>query len=357
MGDYYKILGVNKDASADDIKKAFRGLARKYHPDVNPNNKEAEGKFKEISEAYEVLSDPKKRKDYDMGGDDFVRNFHEARQRSGGSSGFSSYEDIFGGGLEDIFGDFFTGKQSSSQFFGEKKRHGKDLYYQMDITFIEAVKGTTRQIAFEREDVCADCGGTGASKQSKLTSCTDCGGTGRVINNQFGIKLQQQCLRCGGTGKIGQTPCTKCGGIGLMRKKEELKVNIPHGIDSGQKIRVAGKGGAGVRGGKTGDLYIVLNIIPHKLFRREGDNIECKHTISLTEAVLGAKVTVPTIDGNAVMTIPPGTQNGQKFRLSGKGIQLENRNHGDQYIEIHVKIPKNISAEAKELFKKLENLI
>ncbi len=358
MSDYYKILGVNKSASQDDIKKAFRKLARKYHPDINPNNKLAELKFKEASEAYEVLSDKKKRKEYDSGGDAFVRNFHKRQQRTGQQSPQFSYEDIFGGGFEDIFGDYFSGQRGGSKFFTERKRQGKDLYYQMDITFVEAVKGTTRIISFEREDVCGSCGGSGTNPRSRLTTCPSCSGTGRTVTNQFGIKLQQQCMRCGGSGKVGQSPCTTCGGVGLVIKKEELKIKIPPGIDSGQKIRVAGKGGAGAKGGKVGDLYIVPNILPHKIFRRSGKDLITRITISVFQAVLGAKVTVKTIDGSAVMTIPPGTQNGQKFRLAGKGVKKpSDAKAGDQFVEVEIKIPKKISDEAKELFKQLELMV
>lgn len=358
MKDYYETLGVKKNASQDDIKKAFRKLARKYHPDVNPKNKEAEKKFKEISEAYEVLGNPKKRKEYDAGGDEFVKNFYESRRRTGTTTPHFSYEDIFGGGLDDLFGDFFTGARTGSTFFEEKKRQGKDLYYQMDISFVEAVKGTTRVIMFERENECNTCTGTGIDPKSRPTTCTDCKGSGRIIKDQFGIRLQQQCMRCGGTGKIGETPCGSCGGMGLSMKREELKIKVPPGIDSGQKIRIAGKGGAGVRGGKTGNLYIVVNILPHHIFKREGKDLICKHTITLFEAVLGGKVIVPTIDGSAVLTIPPGTQNNQKFRLAGKGVKApSDPKPGNQYVVIIVSIPKNISDEAKELFKKLEKKV
>ncbi len=293
MTDYYKALDVNKNAKPDEIKKAFRKLARKYHPDVNPNNKNAEKKFKEISEAYEVLSDQKKRTDYDSGGDDFVRNFHRSQQGSGSRSQSFSYEDIFGGGYEDVFGDFFTGNRSGSRFFTEQKQRGKDLYYHLDITFIEAVKGAKKIIAYEHEG-----------------------------------------------------------------KRVELKVNIPPGIDSGQKIRLAGKGGLGVKVGKPGNLYIVPNILPHKIFTRDGKNLYSKHRLSITQAVLGSRITVLTVDGSVVMTIPPGTQNGQKFRLAGKGVVSANDpTPGDQYVEVLVDIPKNISHKAKELFEQLEKII
>ena len=357
MKDYYKELGVDKAASQDDVKKAFRKLARKYHPDVNPNNKTAEKKFKEISEAYEVLGDPKKRKKYETGGEDFVKDFYRNRQ-SGGSRTSFSYEDIFGGGYEDIFGDFFNGQRGGSKFFSERKRQGKDLYYQIDISFKEAVKGTAKVISFEREDSCGSCSGSGTDPKSRPTLCPDCQGTGKTIGNQFGIKLQQQCTRCGGIGKINQASCKVCSGSGLVLKKEELKITIPAGMISGHKIRIIGKGGGGSKGGKTGNLYIVTNVLPHNIFKRDGNDLICKHTISLTESVLGGKVTVPTIDGNAMMTIPPGTQNGQKFRLTGKGIAGKSgKRSGDQFVEIFVAIPKNITPEAKELFKQLETLL
>ena len=357
MKDYYKTLGVNKSATPDEIKKAFRKLAREYHPDVNPNNKNAEKKFKELSEAYEVIGDAKKRKDYDSGGNDFARHFNQPHQKRGTKTTFSSYEDVFGGGLNDIFGDFFTGQRSGSEFFGEKRRQGKDLFYQMNITFLEAVKGSSRQIVFEREDTCDKCAGSGIEPSSSLSTCSTCRGTGQVAVSQFGIQLNQKCQRCGGSGKTGQTPCTRCSGSGMIRKKEELKVKIPPGIDNGQKIRVSGKGGAGVKGGSPGDLYIVPNIIADHIFSRSKDDLICKHTIELTQAVLGAKIEVPTIDGSAYMTIPPGTQNRQKFRLSGKGVKRTNKKAGDQIVEISVKIPKNLSNEAKELFEKLKKIL
>jgi molecular chaperone DnaJ len=358
MKNYYETLGVKKGVSGEEIKKAFRKLARKYHPDVNPNDKTAEKKFKEISEAYEVLSDAKKRQEYDTGGNDFVRNFRESRRRTGGRSPFFSYEDVFGGGLEDVFGDFFSGRRTGSEFFGERKRQGKDIYSQMDIPFVEAVKGTTRVITFEREGICGACAGSGVDPNSRPNTCADCRGAGRITSSQFGIRMQQTCPKCRGVGKLGQASCLRCAGSGLMRKKEELKVKIPSGIDNGQKIRIGGKGGAGVKGGKAGDLYIVINILPHKIFRREGSNLICSHKITLTQAVLGAKITVPTIDGSAVMTIQPGAQNGQKYRLAGKGIKTPSSSRtGDQYVEISVLIPKKISSEAKELFKKLKEML
>ncbi|MFC1855962.1 molecular chaperone DnaJ [Thermodesulfobacteriota bacterium] len=346
------------DASEDDIKKSFRKLAREYHPDVNPNNKTAEKKFKDISEAYEVLGDVKKRKEYDSKGNDFVRDFRQTRRRTGAKPSFSSYEEIFGGGFEDIFGDYFSGQKTGSAFFGEKKRQGKDLFSQMDITFIEAVKGTTRTISFEREQTCNICAGSGIDPKSNMTTCRTCRGSGNIETSQFGLRLKEKCRDCNGIGKLGQSPCLKCAGSALIRKQEELKVKIPPGIDNGQKIRLTGKGGAGVKGGKSGDLYIVPNVLPHKLFKREKNNLTLKHDIALVEAVLGAKIKVPTIDGSAVMTIPAGTQNGQKFRLAGKGIKPPSAiKAGDQHVEINVKIPKKISQEAKELFKQLEKVL
>jgi len=364
--DYYKILGVKKDASQDEIKKAFRKLARKYHPDVNPGDKEAETKFKEISEAYEVLSDPKARQEYDTQ-DSF--DFSDFFGRRGTSAGFGT---AAGGrgfrtgfthvDLSDIFGDIFGGAgmggAETAYQTGPMPQKGRDVHYKMWVDFMDAIRGTRTEISLDHEVPCTVCGGTGVSPSGKWQTCPDCGGSGRIQMAGLGIPVQQTCPTCQGTGRVNTMPCAVCGGTGRQRKTERISVKIPPGVDNGSKIRLAGKGEPGINGGPPGDLYIEIQLRPHPIFTRKGGDLYCKVPISIPEAVLGARIEVPTIEGSVKMKIPPGTPNGKKFRLAGKGVQpLKGTKKGDQYVEVEVIIPKNVSGRTKELFEELATLL
>lgn len=363
--DYYKILGVKKDASQDEIKKAFRKLARKYHPDLNPGDKVAEAKFKEISEAYEVLSDKKARKEYDTRDSfDFSDFFGQRASGTAGGASFRGFRKGFSRvDLNDIFGDIF----GDEAFMGSSKRgytrssmsrRGKDVYYKMWVDFMDAIRGTKTEINLDHEVACSVCGGTGVSPSGKWDTCPECGGSGRIQMAGLGIPIQQTCPVCHGTGRVNQTPCAACGGSGKQRKTERISVKIPPGVDNGSKVRLSGKGEPGINGGPPGDLYIEIQLRPHPFFTRKGGDIYCKVPISIPEAALGGSIEVPTINGTVKMKVPPGTPNGKRFRLAGKGIKSLKGNHkGDQYVEVEVVIPKNVSGRARQIFEELATLL
>ncbi len=364
--DYYSILGVKKDASQDEIKKAFRKLARKYHPDVNPGDKEAEAKFKEISEAYEVLSDPKARQEYDTRDSfDFSDFFGQRAANAGPGGSFHGFKKGFTHvDLSDIFGDIFGGAGATAggaspfEAGPTTPQKGRDVHYKMWVDFMDAIRGTRTEITLDHEVACPVCGGTGASPSGKWVTCPDCGGSGRIQMAGLGVPVQQTCPTCRGTGRVNQTPCAVCGGTGRQRKSERISVKIPPGVGQGSKIRLAGKGEPGINGGPPGDLYIEVQLRPHPVFTRKGNDLYCKVPISIPEAVLGGRIEVPTIDGTVKMKIPPGTQNGKKFRLAGKGVKpLKGGRPGDQYVEVEVVVPKNVSGRAKELFEELATLL
>lgn len=357
--DYYEILGVSRDADEKQIKKVYRKLARKYHPDLNPNNKEAEQRFKEINEAYEVLSDPEKRKQYDAYGHSaFEAGFQGAegfRSWTGGPGGFnftSTRDRGFGSIFEDLFGDVF-GTQKGYQPSPEP---GKDLYYNMEIDLKDAYTGTSRYITVHKESLCDQCYGSGEEPGGIKTTCPACKGRGTVESGKGFMRFSSTCPQCGGRGQLVSS-CRVCGGKGATLKSEEILVKIPAGVDNGTKVRVAGKGGAGISGGRAGDLYIIMTIQSHPFFERKGDDIYCEVPVTVSEAALGAKIEVPTMDGMASMTIPSGTQGGQIFRLKGKGVpHLKGGGSGDQYVKIMIAIPKVISEGDKNLFKRLASL-
>jgi molecular chaperone DnaJ len=361
--DYYKILGVKKDASEDEIKKAFRKLARKYHPDVNPGDKNAESRFKDISEAYEVLHDSKARQEYDNRDSfDFSDFFGRRAARPGGRGGFKGYrQDFTNIDLSEIFGDLFgsgMGQGRSAFRSGPASRKGRDVHYRMQVDFMDAIRGVQTEIALDHEAACDACGGTGMDANGKWQTCPQCGGSGRLQMAGLGMPMQQACPRCHGTGKINLTPCPVCGGAGKKRKTERIAVKIPAGVDNGSKVRLMGKGNPGVNGGPAGDLYIEIQLRPHPVFSRKGGDIYCKLPISVTEAVLGTNAEVPTIDGAVKMKIPSGTQNGKKFRLAGKGVKtLKGRKKGDLFVEVEVVIPKKVTGRAKKLFEELSELL
>ena len=357
--DYYEVLGVEKNASAEEIKKNYRKLAMKYHPDRNPGDKSAEEKFKEINEAYEVLSTPEKKSLYDQYGFAGVDpNFNP-----NAGAGFGGFGGGFGGfgDLGDIFGDFFGGGASSSaRRSGPAK--GQNVVSEIEISFEDAAFGCEREITYSRVETCNTCHGTGAKEGSQPETCTYCGGRGTVRTQQnfMGMTMQssQPCPKCGGAGTIIKDPCTVCKGKGKVRRTKTIKVKVPAGIDDGQSFRVRGEGSAGSHGGENGDLLVTVAVRKHAIFTREGANVLCQMPVSFTQAALGASIEVPTLDGKVRYQIPEGTQTGTTFRLRGKGIPYVGyKTRGDQFVTVVVETPTKLNREQKELLKKLESSI
>ena len=347
--DYYEVLGVSKSASQDEIKKAYRKLAMKYHPDRN-KEEGAEEKFKEINEAYEVLSDETKRQKYDQFGFAGV----DGNAGFGGGQGFSDF------GFEDIFSSFFGGAGGfgGSRRASSSPRQGQDRYMQMRIDFMDAVFGKTETISLDVDEQCPHCHGSGAESPSDVSTCSRCNGSGYVVTQQqslFGMIQQQSvCPDCRGTGKRVTRKCHQCNGMGYEHKHVKLDVKIPAGIQSGQQIRLAGKGERGMNGGPNGDLYIEIMVKPHSTFQREGDNIYIKVPIGSIDATLGCTIQVPTVYGDVDLKIPEGTQPNTKFRLKGKGVKGRN-GQGDQFVEVTIEIPKKLSKKEKDLYKQLQS--
>ncbi len=372
--DYYAILGVDRHAKPAQIRKAYRHLARKYHPDLNPGNKAAEERFKEISGAYEILGDEKKRQIYDQYG------FYADNIPSGGYgpaasadvggqgfdfsgfdfSNFGAEEEKrtgFGGSFRDLFSQFFSrrGERESEQ---EGPQQGSDLEYRMHLGFWDAIQGTQVRITVAREEACPPCRGTGTAS-GPPTACVACGGSGKTTQQAGAMRFSLTCPQCGGSGRQRRR-CSACGGAGHTRRPETFEVRIPPGADTGSRVRVAGKGNAGLNGGSSGDLLIVTEVEPHPVFERKGDNIYVKVPVTVTEAALGAKVEVPTIDGPSTIKIPPGTQSGQKLRLRGKGAPSlrgsPGRLRGDQFVEVQVVVPRVADERTKEILRELTRL-
>lgn len=347
--DYYDVLGIQKGSSADEIKKAYRKLARKYHPDVNPGDSTAEDKFKEISEAYGVLSDPEKKKQYDSLG-------HDAFKSGGHGYDFSgaNYEDIknhFGGfDFGDIFGDIFGGGGGGRSRRSNAPRKGEDIHYTIQIPFKDAIFGNEYEIAVNHTESCGSCNGTGGDK----FTCTTCGGSGQAVNQQRGMFGVQTCPTCKGTGQITKNVCTVCRGSGYSNKQEKIKVKIPKGVDKNSKIRVSGKGNAGKNGGPQGDLYIITNVKDHPVYERQGDNLYVNVDVDMFEAALGEKINVPTPYGTISMNIPAGTQPGQKFRIKNKGVPGLGKSHvGDLYVVIKVNVPAVAQEKDRDALKEM----
>ncbi len=356
--DYYKVLGVERGASADELKKAYRRLARKYHPDVNPGDKSAEEKFKKISEAFDVLSDAKKREIYDRYGT-YSENINDtAGQPSGFGFGGFDFSNFGTGSFGDIFAELFgsrrAGANATSAHTPQAQR-GADIEYPLSLTFEQAVQGITTDINLSRNEACKRCNGTGEYGAS-AQACTRCQGSGQVINQSGRLQFKNSCPDCYGTGRLGSA-CGVCQGKGTVPRTETVKVRIPAGVDTGSRVRVAGKGHAGLFGGPVGDLYILTNVGEHPYFTRKGDNVYCVVPITVPEAALGAKIEVPTIAGKAVLRIPPGTASGQKFRLREKGIPaLRNQMRGDQYVEVRIVLPKVIGEDTKAILREFMRL-
>lgn len=350
--DFYEVLGVSKSASDDEIKKAYRKLAKKYHPDLNPGDKTAEKNFKEVNEAYTILSDKEKKSRYDQFGHAGVDPNY-----GGGDGGFGG----FGGfDMGDIFGDFFGGG-FSSRSQSRNARRGSNVTAQVSISFEEAAFGCEKEISLYRIEHCPDCNGTGAKNPDDVTTCTVCGGSGQVRTTQRTILGNMQtmstCTACGGRGKVVKDPCNKCAGKGKIKKGRKIKVKIPAGIDDGQTISLAGQGNVGDSGAPNGDLYVSVTVKPSDKFKRNGFDVTYELKISFAEAALGAKVEVPTIDGNVKYEIPEGTQPGTVFRFKGKGIPyLKRSGRGDQYIMVNIEVPKHLSPKQKELLREFAGM-
>ena len=351
--DFYKVLGVEKNASQDEIKKAYRKKAMKYHPDQNKDNPEAETKFKEATEAYDVLKDEQKRAAYDRYG-------HQAFQQGGmgnpgagsaGGAGFGNFSDIF----DDVFGDFMGGGGRARS--GPSR--GTDLQYTYEITLEEAFNGKEATIEIPTNDICDSCNGTGAEGDGGAETCSTCSGTGRIRMQQGFFTIERTCSTCGGEGTIIRNPCKKCGGTGRIHKTKKLKVTIPAGIDHGRRIRLSGEGEAGFRGGSHGDLYVLIGVHPHKIFKRDGADLHCRAPIGMTTAALGGEIEVPTVDGKKTkVKIPNGTQTGQQFRLKGKGMPvMRSSSRGDMFIEVFVETPVNLNKKQEDLIRELDKTV
>lgn len=356
--DYYEVLGVGKTASDAEVKSAYRKLAKEYHPDLHPDDAEAEARFKEVNEAYEVLSDPEKKQRYDQFGHAGVDpNFSGA----GGAGGFGGFGN-FGGGVDisDIFETFFGGSASGFGGFGSgartqnpnAPRRGQDMRASLSITFMEAAKGVTKTVSISRQETCDECGGNGAKKGTQVQTCPECGGSGVVTQQQrtpFGVMQSTvPCSNCGGKGKIIKDPCPKCHGNGRVKTSKKLEITIPAGIDDGQSIALRGQGNAGENGGPAGDVIVMINIKPDPMFTRQGADVYVNIPITYAQAVLGADIVVPTVDGKVQYTVPEGTQPGTTFRLKGKGIRhLNGKGQGDQYVKVNIEVPKKLSKEQR----------
>ena len=350
--DYYSVLGVNRDSSEDDIKKAYRKLAMKFHPDRNPDDKGSEEKFKEAKEAYEVLTEPKKRAAYDQfghAGVDPSQGFGRGGF-GGGPEGFGGFADAFG----DIFGEIF-GQQGRGGRGGNGVFRGADLRYNLDLALEEAARGADVKIRIPTMDACETCHGSGAKPGTEPKTCPTCHGRGEVRVSQGFFSIQQTCPQCHGRGKVVADPCATCHGAGRIKKHKTLSVKIPAGVDQDDRIRLTGEGEAGVNGGPPGDLYVVVNLKPHPVFQREGADLHCEMPISFATAALGGEIEIPTLDGHAKIKIPVETQTGQVFRLRNKGIRpVRGSVQGDLYCHVAIETPVKLTARQKELLRELE---
>jgi molecular chaperone DnaJ len=352
--DYYEVLGIERSASGDEVKRAYRKLAVKFHPDKNPDDAHAEEKFKELGEAYDVLMDADKRAAYDRFG-------HAAFAQGGGFRGgfhdpFDIFREVFGGGggaVGGIFETFFGGAGGR----GEDRQRGADLRYDMQITLEEAAFGAEKEIEVRKLDACDKCQGTGAEPGSRTINCPACGGRGQVISSRGFFQVSQTCPRCRGVGHIVEKPCRECDGEGRVEKPNRIKLKIPAGISDGSRLRSPRNGEAGIRGGPQGDLYVVVHIKEHEIFQREEDNLYCEVPVAFSLAALGGEVPVPTLEGKANLKVPAGTQSGQMFKLRGKGIvHVNGREHGDLLVRVIVEVPTRLNAEQRAKLEEFANL-
>jgi molecular chaperone DnaJ len=354
--DYYEILSVERGASEEEIKKAYRKLALKYHPDKNPGDKASEEKFKELGEAYEALSDPQKRAEYDQYG----HAAFDPRQRASGRAGpfhdpFDIFREVFGGAgaTGSIFDEFFGGGRSDPR----QAQRGDDLRYDMEITFEEAAHGCEKEISVTKLGECEHCHGTGAEGDSKTKICTSCGGRGQVISSRGFFSIAQTCSRCEGTGHVIEKPCRMCHGAGRRERGSKIKLRIPAGVDTGARLRSSGNGEAGLRGGQPGDLYVVLHVKAHDIFHREGDDLICEVPVSFVQAALGSELEVPTLSGAAQMKLPAGTQTGTVFRLRGKGVKnVQGYGQGDLHVRIVVEVPAHLNSAQRAKLQEFAEL-
>ena len=339
--DFYEVLSVGREASQEEIKKAYRKLALKYHPDRNPGNKESEDLFKEASAAYQILGDPERRAQYDRFG-------HAAFEQQGGFGGFdfsAGFEDLFG----DIFGDFFGGGRGRSR---GRARRGDDLRYDLEITFEEAAFGTEKKLSIPRWKGCEKCEGKGTKSGTAPKTCPSCRGSGQIRFQQGFFSIAKTCSQCSGAGSVIADPCAACGGSGRVRVTQQLSVKIPAGVDTGSRLKLRGEGEAGSLGGPSGDLYVVIGVAEHSIFSRQGKDVICEIPVSFTQLALGSEIEVPTLEEKAKLKIPAGTQTGTVFRLKERGIaDLQGYARGDQLVRVHVEIPKKLTAQQRELLE------
>jgi molecular chaperone DnaJ len=357
--DYYEVLGVPRDVSAEDMKKAYRKLAVQYHPDKNPGDKTAEERFKEVGEAYDVLSDAEKRAAYDryghaafsggMGGPGAGGGFHDP---------FDIFREVFGGGGGGIFETFFGGGGGGGRRRTDGPQRGSDLRYGMEITLEEAAQGCEREIEYERLTSCKTCSGSGSASGGGKKTCRTCGGAGQVISSRGFFQIQQTCPDCSGSGETVADPCKACRGVGRVKQNAVVKVKVPAGIEDGSRLRSSGNGDVGAKGGAAGDLYIVVHIRAHEIFEREGNDLHCDMPLAFATAALGGEITVPTIEGKASVKIPPGTQNGTTLRLRGKGMKILGSNsQGDLYVHVQIAVPSKLNTEQKAKLQEFADLI
>lgn len=354
--DYYEVLGISKNATDDEVKKAYRQLAKKYHPDLNPGNAEAEAKFKEVNEAYEVISDKEKRAKYDRFGHAGVDPNYGA-----GAAGGSPF------GVDMDFGDIFSSVFGGFGGFGSRRgsnpnapRRGADVETTVNISFDEAAKGCKKEISYNSVVTCKECSGTGAQKGTSPKTCSVCSGRGQVTVNQrtpFGVvQTSRVCDACRGKGVVVENPCKACSGNGRVKKNRKIEINIPAGINDEQMLNVSGQGSSGTNGGPAGDVHVYVNVRPHQIFDRKGDDVWCELPITFAQAAMGAEVVVPTIDGKVSYSVHEGTQPGDVFKLKGKGIpHINGRGRGDQYVKVTVEVPKNLTSKQKDILKQFEN--